>query len=63
MPESEARRIFDHKWSMCRVFGGDVRRQCLDAGVPGDLIDRFMTQDSRFEQFMSRHDDLGNRVK
>jgi len=61
MSEDEARRIFDHKFSVCSVLGGDVKAECIRAGVPAEMVDRFLRGQQKFTRFMSSHDDLGNR--
>lgn len=63
LSESEARRIFDHKVSICKVLGGDVRAQCLAAGLSPGLIDRFLADDEELTAFFNLHDSAGNPLK
>jgi hypothetical protein len=60
--EKEARKIFDHKAALCATFGGDLRKSCLEAGLPEALIDKFMREDSAFGAFLSRHDPDGRPI-
>jgi hypothetical protein len=43
--ETEAKKIFDLKLPLCATLGLDVRRACLDAGVPVEMVDRFVATD------------------
>ena len=45
MTEAEARKIFDLKISLCDVLGLDVKTACIDAGVPADMVDKFVRAD------------------
>jgi len=45
MTEAEARKIFDMKNSLCDVLGLDVKTACIDAGVPADMVDKFIRAD------------------
>jgi hypothetical protein len=63
MSEQEARRIYDHKLSLSRVFGGDVRQRCLEAGVPAELIEKFERTDAAVDRIISGLEDLGNRME
>jgi len=63
LSEEDARRIFDNKVSICKVLGGDVRRQCLEAGVPSALIDKFLAADRELTAFFNLHDQAGNPLK
>ena len=58
MSEQEAKHIYDHKLSLCRVFGGDVRQRCLEAGVPAELIDKFERNDAEVDTLINRLCDL-----
>ncbi len=63
MSEAEARRIYDLKYSLCKVFGGDVRRDCLEAGVPETLVDEFLENDKLLDRFIDSHDQSGNPIR
>jgi len=63
LSEEDARRIFDNKISICKVLGGDVRRQCLEAGVPAALIEKFLAADHELSAFFNLHDQSGNPLK
>jgi hypothetical protein len=58
MYEQEARGIYDHKLSLCRVFGGNVRQRCLEAGVPAELIDKFERLDAALDKLINRLDNV-----
>jgi hypothetical protein len=45
MTEFEARKIFDLKLSLCATMGLDVRAACVDAGVPLEMVDKFIAAD------------------
>ncbi len=53
MRESEARKIFDQKASLCDVLGLDLRAECLGAGMPSELFDRFLKADRKLDRAMS----------
>jgi hypothetical protein len=63
MSEQEARRIYEHKLSLSRVFGGDVRQRCMEAGVPAELIDKFQRSDADIDTLIDRLDNLDNWMK
>ena len=63
MYEQEARGIYDHKLSLCKVFGGNVRERCLAAGVPAELIDKFARLDAALDKLINRLDDLESPAK
>jgi hypothetical protein len=45
MTEIEAKRIFDEKLPICDVLGLDVKTACIEAGVPAEMVDRFLRTD------------------
>lgn len=45
MTELEARKIFDLKLALCGALGLDVREVCVDAGVPVEMVDKFIAAD------------------
>lgn len=63
LSDTDAKRIFDNKVSICRVLGGDVRAQCLAAGVPARLIEKFLAEDRELTAFFNLHDSAGNPLK
>jgi hypothetical protein len=54
MTEAEARRIFDQKLPLCEVLGLDVRATCIAAGVPADLVDKFLAKERTLNAAMGR---------
>jgi hypothetical protein len=54
MTEAEAKKIFDAKLPLCDVLGLDLRAECLNAGVPGEMIDKFLKADSDLATAMTR---------
>jgi len=63
MSETDAKRIFDNKISICKALGGDVRAQCLAAGVPPHFIQKFLAADLELTEFFKLHDQTGNPLK
>ena len=63
LSEEVAKRVFDNKVAICKVLGGDVRRQCLEAGVPATLIEKFLADDQELTEFFNLHDQAGNPLK
>jgi hypothetical protein len=60
MSESEARHIFTLKYALCKVFGKDVRAECLKAGVPPAMLDKIMEREKQLDGFLDLHDIDGN---
>ncbi len=54
MSEQEARRIYAHEVSLCNVFGGDVRQNCLDRGVPPELLETFLAETEAWNRSLSK---------
>ena len=54
MTEKEARMIYAHEVSICNVFGGNVRQNCLDRGVPEDLVDLFIAETEAWDKGLRR---------
>jgi hypothetical protein len=63
LSEADARRIFDNKVSICKVLGGDVRAQCVAAGLSLGLIEKFLADDRELTAFFNLHDSAGNPLK
>ncbi len=61
MTRDEARKLYTDVSSLVYVFGGDLRQKCLQRGIPGDLVDEFIENDKRFNQFLQAHDSGGER--
>jgi hypothetical protein len=59
MTRDEARKLYTDVSSLVYVFGGDLRQKCLQRGIPGDLVDEFIENDRRFNQFLKSHDSGG----
>lgn len=60
MSESEARHIFSLKYALCKVFGKDLRAECLKAGVPAAMLDKIMQREKQLDGFLDLHDVDGN---
>ncbi len=56
MDERSGKRIYDTQVVLCKVFGGDVRRRCLEKGVPEEMIEKFLHAAAHLDRFFDRHD-------
>ncbi len=56
MSEQEARKVFSHAISLCKVFGGDVRRMCAERGVPDELISKFLEEQAAWDRGLAKFD-------
>ncbi len=61
MTRDEARKLYTDVSSLVYVFGGDLRQKCLQRGIPSDLVDEFIENDKRFNQFLRAHDSGGGK--
>ena len=61
MTRDEARKLYTDISSLVYVFGGDLRQKCLQRGLPSDLVDEFIENDKRFNQFLKAHDFDGDK--
>ena len=61
MTRDEARKLYTDISSLVYVFGGDLRQKCLQRGLPSELVDEFIENDKRFNQFLKAHDSGGER--
>ena len=61
MTRDEARKLYTDISSLVYVFGGDLRQKCLQRGLPSDLVDEFIENDKRFNQFLTAHDFGGDK--
>jgi hypothetical protein len=52
--EAEARKIFDEKLPLCDVLGLDVRATCIGAGVPPELVDKFLNDEAALRSAMNQ---------
>jgi hypothetical protein len=53
MTEAEARKIFDAKLALCDVLGLDLKAECADAGVPVEMIEKFLNADKGLANAMT----------
>jgi hypothetical protein len=61
MTRDEARKLYTDISSLVYVFGGDLRQKCLQRGLPSELVDEFIENDKRFNQFLKAHDSGGDK--
>jgi hypothetical protein len=61
MTRDEARKLYTDISSLVYVFGGDLRQKCLQRGLPSELVDEFIENDKRFNQFLKAHDFGGEK--
>ncbi len=61
MTREEARKLYTDVSSLVYVFGGDLRKKCLQRGIPSDLVDEFIENDRRFNEFLRAHDSGGEK--
>ncbi len=61
MTRDEARKLYTDVSSLVYVFGGNLRQKCLQRGIPSDLVDEFIENDKRFNQFLRAHDSEGEK--
>ena len=61
MTRDEARKLYTDVSSLVYVFGGDLRKKCLQRGIPSDLVDEFIENDKRFNSFLKAHEFDGER--
>jgi hypothetical protein len=63
MNEIDAKRIFDHQVALSYVFGGELKRRCLELGVPEQTFEKLLKEHQRLSAFVDKHDSLGNITK
>ena len=61
MTRDEARKLYTDISSLVYVFGGNLRQKCLQRGLPSELVDEFIDNDKRFNQFLKAHDSGGDK--
>ena len=54
MSEQEARLIYAHEVSLCNVFGGNVRQNCLDRGVPEEIVEMLIAETEAWDRSLSK---------
>ena len=59
MTRAQAKKIYSDVKALVYVFGGDVRRKCLERGVPEAMLDELIANDSTLNRFFESHDMLG----
>jgi len=59
MTRAEAKKIYSDIKALVYVFGGDVRKKCLERGVPEAMVNELMANDSTLNRFFESHDILG----
>jgi hypothetical protein len=62
MNEVDARRIFDNKIALCKVFGGDLRKLCLEKGMQEQVFDKLFMEHQHMSAFIDKHDLEGNVI-
>ncbi len=60
MNEIEAKRVFDCRVALCRVFGGDLKQRCLETGMSEQVFDSLLGEYQRITAFIDKHDSEGN---
>ncbi len=56
MSEQEARKVFSQTISLAKVFGGDVRRMCVERGVPDHLLNKLLDEQERWDKGLQKFD-------
>jgi hypothetical protein len=59
MTRNDAKKIDSDVKAMVYVFGGDVRKKCLERGMPQAMVDELIANDSSLNRFFDSHDILG----
>jgi hypothetical protein len=59
MTRGEAKKIYSDVKALVYVFGGDVRKKCLERGVPQVMVDELIANDSALNRFFDSHDIMG----
>lgn len=52
MTEAEAKKIYDLRHALWKVFGGDLRERCRAEGVSDEMITKFIREDAAFDRFL-----------
>ena len=61
MTREQAQKLYSDISSLVYVFGGDLRRKCLQRGIPEELVEEFIEADRRFNRFLKAHDFSGEK--
>ena len=61
MTRAEAKKIYSDVKAMVFVFGGDIRKKCLERGIPEAMVDELLSNDTALNRFFDEHDILGDR--
>jgi hypothetical protein len=56
MTEQEAKKIYSHQLAMSKVFGFDLKKACLEKGVPIKMLEKFIREDEAFDKGLSHFD-------
>jgi hypothetical protein len=54
MTDQEAQMIYAHEVSLCNVFGGNVRQNCIDRGVPEEVVDRLIAESEAWDRSLKK---------
>jgi hypothetical protein len=58
---AQAKKIYSDVKALVFVFGGDIRRKCLERGIPEVMVDELLANDTALNDFFDRHDLFGDR--
>lgn len=61
MTRAQAKKIYSDVKALVYVFGGDLRKKCLERGVPEVMVHELLANDTALNGFFDRHDILGDR--
>ena len=56
MSERELKKVFEHVWALCKVFGGDIRKLCRERGVSPELVEKFLDEQKVWDAGLSKFD-------
>ena len=54
---------FESKMALCQVFGGDLRRRCMEKGMSEQLFDKLPREYQCISSFIDKHDSKGNTIR
>jgi hypothetical protein len=58
---AQAKKIYSDVKALVYVFGGNIRKKCLERGVPEAMVDELLANDTALNNFLDHHDFLGDR--
>ena len=61
MTRAQAKKIYSDVKAMVYVFGGDIRKKCLERGIPEAMVDELLANDTALDRFFEQHDISGER--